>query len=101
VVVGAPQGEHHALPIFVVADLVRLAGFDCLELGADVPPEAFASAAAGAHRLVAVEIETTTAQGYDAACHTIEAIQARGTGATPWAPTCRQALKAIELLVHG
>jgi methanogenic corrinoid protein MtbC1 len=75
VVVGAPQGEHHALPNFVVADLVRLAGFDCLELGADVPPEAFASAAARAHRLVAVKIETTTAQGYDAACHTIKAIQ--------------------------
>ena len=44
---GAPLGEHHTLAIAVVADLVRLEGFSCLELGADVPPGAFASAAAG------------------------------------------------------
>ena len=42
VVFGAPIGEHHVLPISVVADLVRLNGFSCLELGADVPPAAFA-----------------------------------------------------------
>ena len=36
VVFGAPTGELHSLPISIAADLVRLAGFDVLELGA--PP---------------------------------------------------------------
>jgi hypothetical protein len=51
VVFGAALGEHHTLAISVVADLVRLEGFTCLELGANVPPNAFAGAASGATRL--------------------------------------------------
>src|SRR5690606_20588805 len=48
VVFGAPSGELHSLPIAIVADLVRLEGFTCLELGANVPPEVFADAARSA-----------------------------------------------------
>jgi excisionase family DNA binding protein len=39
IVFGAPSGELHSLPISIAADLVRLAGFDVLELGANVPPK--------------------------------------------------------------
>src|SRR6202012_223899 len=59
VVFGAPLGEHHVLPIAVVADLVRLNGFSCLELGADVPPAVFAGTARDAYRLIAVGIGVT------------------------------------------
>jgi excisionase family DNA binding protein len=76
VVFGAPSGEHHTLPIAVVADLVRLEGFTCLELGANVPPEAFAGAAAGAHRLVAVGIGATTATALQAVRQTVAAVHA-------------------------
>ena len=74
VVFGAPLGEHHTLAISVVADLVRLAGFSCLELGADVPPEAFAGAAAGAYRLIAVGVGVTRASHLDALSRTVHAV---------------------------
>ncbi len=74
VVFGAPLGEHHTLAISVVADLVRLAGFNCLELGADVPPEAFAGAAAGAYRLIAVGVGVTRASHLDALSRTVHAV---------------------------
>lgn len=76
VVFGAAVGEHHLLAISVVADLVRLEGFDCLELGADVPAQAFADAAASAHRLVAVGIGITRATNLDAVRRTVAALRA-------------------------
>jgi excisionase family DNA binding protein len=74
IVFGAPLGEHHVLPISVVADLVRLNGFNCLELGADVPPEAFAGAARNAYRLVAVGVGVTTATNLDIITATVAAV---------------------------
>jgi excisionase family DNA binding protein len=59
VVFGAPPGELHSLPIAIVSDLVRLRGFDVLELGANVPASAFASAAARTPRLICVGIGVT------------------------------------------
>jgi excisionase family DNA binding protein len=76
VVFGAPLGEHHTLAISVVADLVRLKGFNCLELGANVPPGAFAGAAAGAYRLIAVGIGVSTVSSLDAVRSTIGAVHA-------------------------
>jgi len=61
VVVGAPAGERHAIPVAVVADLLRAAGFEVADLGADTPPEAFVSAARAADRLAAVAIGVTVA----------------------------------------
>lgn len=75
VVFGAPLGEHHLLPISVVADLVRLEGYSCLELGADVPSEAFAEAAASAYRLVAVGVGVTRATNLDAVRLTVGALR--------------------------
>lgn len=76
VVFGAPTGEHHSLPIAIAADLVRLAGFDVLELGADVPPAAFAAAATRTPRLVAVGVGITCAERIPGAQHTIDAVRA-------------------------
>ena len=75
IVFGAPVGEMHSLPIAIVADLVRIEGFTCLELGADVPPEVFAHAAAHAPRLVAVGIGVTTAANIDSVRATIAAVR--------------------------
>ena len=80
VVFGAPLGEHHTLAISVVADLVRLEGFSCLELGANVPPEAFAGAASGAYRLIAVGIGVTRPSHLDAVRRTVEAVHGVDAG---------------------
>ncbi|HMG42508.1 MAG TPA: helix-turn-helix domain-containing protein [Acidimicrobiales bacterium] len=80
VVLGAPTGERHALPIAVVSDLVRLAGFTVVELGADVPPEAFGLAARRAERPIAVGIGVTTVAHLDAARAAVARVRADAPG---------------------
>ncbi len=41
IVLGAPEGELHALPTAIVADLLRGEGFDVVDLGPSVPAESF------------------------------------------------------------
>ena len=116
IVFGAPVGEMHSLPIAIVADLVRIEGFTCLELGANVPPEVFAHAAAHAPRLVAVGIGVTTAANIDSVRATIAAVRtvaadtpvllggqavlnpdvAALIGATHWAADGAEALEIIS-----
>lgn len=115
IVFGAPVGEMHSLPIAIVADLVRIEGFTCLELGANVPASVFAHAAAHAPRLCAVGIGVTSAANIDAVCSTITAVRAVApetpillggqavlnpeiaslTGATHWAANGAQALEIV------
>lgn len=75
VVFGAPLGELHGLPVSIAADLVRLAGFSVLELGANVPPAAFAAAARRAPRLVAVGIGITVSESIGPAQDAINAVR--------------------------
>lgn len=75
VLVGAPVGERHALPISMVADLIRLEGFEVSDLGADTPPASFARAAASLDRLVAVGISVTSALNLASARETISLLQ--------------------------
>jgi serine phosphatase RsbU (regulator of sigma subunit)/methanogenic corrinoid protein MtbC1/putative methionine-R-sulfoxide reductase with GAF domain len=44
VLVATPPGELHAMPAFVVAEVLRLSGFEVVYLGADVPLDAMAAA---------------------------------------------------------
>lgn len=121
VVFGAPLGEHHVLPISVVADLVRLNGFTCLELGADVPPAAFAGAAREAYRLIAVGIGVTMNTGLEVVRDTITAVHevdaqipvvlggqgaqgpevAETLGATAWAADGGQAIELFSELARS
>lgn len=75
VVFGAPLGELHALPVSIAADLVRLAGFSVLELGANVPPAAFAAATQRTPRLVAVGIGITVSGSIGPAQDAINAVR--------------------------
>jgi len=54
IVLGAPEGDHHALPCAIVADLLRGRGFEVLDLGANTPVRSFVESAQGANRLIAV-----------------------------------------------
>lgn len=118
VVLGAPAGERHSLPIAIVADLVRLRGLDVLELGADVPAAAFGAAVARAPRLVAVGLGVTCIAHIEAARQAVAAIHAvdptvpvivggqavrspeiaRLIGATAWAATGRDAATVVDQL---
>ena len=60
VVLAAPSGDLHALPVTIVADLLRWRGFDVVDLGANTPGAAIGEAAHRADRLVAIGIVSTT-----------------------------------------
>ena len=110
----------HGLPIAIVADLVRLEGFSCLELATNVPEQVFVDAAAQAKRLVAVGIGVTTADHIEAVRSTIDAIRgdhrdvpvllggqavrnpdiASLAGATHWAADGAEALEGLSTLSH-
>ena len=54
VLLGCVPGERHDVGLSMVADLLRRAGFETIDLGADVPAASFAYSALDADRLVAV-----------------------------------------------
>jgi methanogenic corrinoid protein MtbC1 len=121
-VLGMPAGEQHSLPGAILADLLRGAGFEVLDTGADTPPESLAETAIAANRLVAVLLGATTT-GRDATLRTtIRALRregvdvpillggaaitddahARRLGADGWSGADgRGALAAVELVASG
>ena len=44
IVIGAPSGESHSLPVAIAADVVRSHSINVVELGADTPAASFAEA---------------------------------------------------------
>ena len=60
VVITTPPGEQHAAPVAIAADLLRWAGFNVIELGADTPADALAQVLAGMPDLLAVAMACTT-----------------------------------------
>jgi excisionase family DNA binding protein len=75
VVFGAPRDEHQTVPIAIYSDLLRLAGFEVLELGADVPVEAFVESVRGNERLICVGIGVTRPEALNAARLIIDAVR--------------------------
>lgn len=78
VVLGAAPGELHALPGAMLADLLRGAGFEALDLGADVPAASFVETARGADRLVAVLVGATSSGREEALGQVVAALRAGG-----------------------
>jgi excisionase family DNA binding protein len=66
IVVGAVEGDDHGLPSAILADVLRGAGYEVLDTGANTPAISFVESAQAANRLRAVVIGATTA-GRDAA----------------------------------
>lgn len=81
VVVGAPTGEQHALPTAIVGDLLRGAGFEVLDIGANTPADSFADTARTANRLVAVAIAVTTNGGDAPVQSIVRALRQAGVSA--------------------
>ena len=60
VVITTPPAERHAAPVAIAADLLRWAGFDVIELGADTPADALAQVLADTSDLLAVAMACST-----------------------------------------
>ncbi len=76
VVLGAPEGEWHDIPMRIVAEVLTLDGYDVVALGASVPPAAFRAAVERhAADLVAVGISVATQAGLDAAAPLVRLIR--------------------------
>lgn len=79
VILGAPAGEAHALPVAILGDLLRLRGWDILDLGANTPPSSFVYAA-GATEAVAVGVSVTSVSCLDSAAETCAVVKAAKPG---------------------
>lgn len=77
IVLGTPAGEMHTLPVMIASDLIRSEGFEVLDLGSDLPPDAFADTAAAQSRLVAVGVSVTAAGQSDQVSETIAQLRKR------------------------
>jgi excisionase family DNA binding protein len=77
VAVGTSAVEQHGLPVAMLADLLRGAGFDSVDLGCNLPAECFADEVGKLERLRAVVISATTSGFDDEVRTTVSAIRSR------------------------
>lgn len=75
VLIGAVAGERHELPGAIVADQLRGAGFDVVDLGADTPAESFVGSARR-HRPLCVLLAVTGSGHGTAVAETLAALHA-------------------------
>lgn len=66
VIVGAPQGESHSLPVAILGDLMRLRGWTVADLGGDVPSVSLGYAARESPDAVAIGLSVTCSEGLGA-----------------------------------
>ena len=76
IVVAAPEGDAHGLPVALFADLLRGRGFRVIDLGADVPNDALAATVGDVRGLLAVGLAATTFDNEAAIIDAIEAARA-------------------------
>lgn len=75
VLVGAPAGERHSLPVALLADLLRGEGWEVSDVGVDMPAESFAHAALHTPDLVAVGVSVTSESCLDAAAELLATLR--------------------------
>jgi len=76
IVIGTPPGERHVLSVAIVADLFRGAGWEVLELGADLPVDEFVLAVEKAAPVAAIAVSVGSPDSLDAARQLIAALKA-------------------------
>ena len=75
VVVTTPPGERHTIPSLMLSDFLRGAGFEVLDLGADVPVDALGGIVERIDGLVAVCVSSTRFKAEAAVRRTIKAVR--------------------------
>lgn len=76
IVLGSPAGERHSLVVAMLADLLRLEGWDVSDLGADTPATSFVLTAESLDDLVAVGISVTNPDSVASATATCALLRA-------------------------
>jgi methanogenic corrinoid protein MtbC1 len=76
VVIGTSSFELHVLPLMIAADLIRLEGFEVLDLGCNLPADSFAEIVAKQQRLIAVGVSATSPDQVADIRATIDALRA-------------------------
>jgi excisionase family DNA binding protein len=76
-VLGAPAGEQHYLPVMLAADLLRSAGWVVADLGADVPAKSFVQAVSEVASLRAVGVSITATRALEAGAEAVRELRAR------------------------
>jgi len=74
--IGGPSGERHVLALAMLGDLLRLKGWEVLDLGGDTPAESFVHAAGKMPDLVAVGVSVTSLESEASATATVAALRA-------------------------
>ncbi len=87
IVIGAPTGDTHSLPVTMAADLMRGHGYDVLDLGADTPVDSFVEMARSADVLRAVLVTVTSPHRASVVRDVVDAV--------------KQALPGSEVYVGG
>ena len=75
VVLAAPAHETHSLPVAMLADLVRQAGWNVVDLGADVPAESLVRAAMAPGDVVAVGLSVSNTDRLDSTAYTVAVLR--------------------------
>lgn len=78
IVIGAAPGERHALGVAILADLLRLEGWEVSDLGADTPSSSFVLTATETDDLAAVGISMTDPSNVDGCAATCAALRDAG-----------------------
>jgi methanogenic corrinoid protein MtbC1 len=78
VVLGSVAGDRHSLPTAIMSDLLRGAGLEVVDLGADCPAESFADAVERADGPCAVGICVTAPEAVDGVPQVISDLRGLG-----------------------
>jgi excisionase family DNA binding protein len=119
IVLGVPPGDHHSLPVALLADLLRAAGWEVHDLGADVPIVDFVRVASVTPRLAAVGVSVMAVECLDSARAAVASLrtvlprsvpvlvgglavpgeeEAKGLGADGWASDGRRVVELVDRL---
>lgn len=82
IVITTPPDEQHSTPVTIAADLLRWAGFNVIELGADTPADALAQVVEGVPDILAVAMACTTEGSTTAARRAIAHLRTALPGTT-------------------
>jgi excisionase family DNA binding protein len=75
VVVAAPSGELHALPLAILGDLLRFDGWDVVDLGANLPPASLGHAIGELPDVLAAGVSVMTDAGLASAAESCAAVR--------------------------
>ena len=118
VILAGVEGDSHAIPLMMVADMLSAGGFEVVHLGADVPVTTLVPFAAATRDLCAVGLSASTDASAERAARAIAALReqvgpvpvivggpavasedaARALGADGWAPDAAGALEVVLTL---